>query len=112
MRALHPRGCGSLLGSAGLGAWHLPALSWVPYRLPVSSRLCGSSGVFWVGGLASPGLMLGNVYAAGMFVFARLFWGRLGRGLGIPRPIAGCLPRGQGLVVSCAVSFSSVGLWL
>ena len=45
-------------------------------------------------------------------MLARLFWGRLCRELGIPRPIAGCLPRGRGLVVSCVVSFSSVGLWL
>ena len=72
----------------------------------------GSSGVVLVGGSATPGLMLGAIYAAGMFVLARLFWGRLGRVLGISRPIAGCLPRGRGLVVSCAVSFSSVGLWL
>ena len=56
--------------------------------------------------------MLGAVYAAGMSVLARLFWGRLGRGLGIPQTIAGCRPRGRGLVVSCVVSFSSVGLWL
>ena len=54
VRALHSRGCGSLLGSAGLGAWHLPALSWVPYRLPVSARLCGSSGSFWSGAWHPP----------------------------------------------------------
>ena len=53
MRALHPRGCGSLLGSAGLVAWHPSALSWVPCRLPVSSRLCVGSGVVGAGGLAS-----------------------------------------------------------
>ena len=45
------------------------------------ASVLGSSWVVLVGGLAPPGLMLGAVYAAGMFVLAGLFWGRLGRGL-------------------------------
>ena len=39
--------------------WHPPALPWVPYRLPVSSRLSGASGVHGARGLASPGPFLG-----------------------------------------------------
>ena len=56
----HRRGCGSLLGSTGSGAWHLPTRFWVPYTLQAtsgassaSSRLLRCSGDAWVGGLAS-----------------------------------------------------------
>jgi len=55
----YPRVCAWVRGSSGQGAWHPPALPWVPYRLPVSSRLSGASGVHGARGLASPGPFLG-----------------------------------------------------
>ena len=53
-------------GFGRAGGWHPSALSWVPYRLPVSSRLCGSSGVVVVGGLASPDPLLVASLEAGV----------------------------------------------
>ena len=55
----YPRVCAWVRGSSGQGAWHPPALPWVPYRLPVSSRLSGASGVHGARGLASLGPFLG-----------------------------------------------------
>ena len=81
-----------------------------------SSWLRFSPGVGRAGGLASPSPFVGAVQAAGLFASVRQFWGRFGRGavwvgcLASPDLIADCLPRRWGLVVSCAVSFSSVGL--
>ena len=63
------------LGLSGLGAWHPPALSRVPYTMRASSCLCGCSGVVGTGGLASPIPFLGAVHAAGFLVTVLLFGG-------------------------------------
>ena len=55
-----------------------------------SSWLRFSSGVGRAGGLASPSPFVGAEKAVGLFASVRQFWGRCGRGLGIPRPDAGC----------------------
>ena len=43
----YPRECAWVRGSSGQGAWHPPAISWVPYTSWVSSRLSAASGVPW-----------------------------------------------------------------
>ena len=86
-------------------SWLLRAASSTSLLLCVSLRLstqatsgaCSASswlrffpGVGRAWGLASPSPFVGAVQAAGLFACVRQFWGRLGRGLGIPRPDAGC----------------------
>ena len=90
-----PRDCGWVLGSAGLGAWHPPALSWVPYTSRVSSRLCVASGVLGARGLASPGPNLGA--KARLFASSLCLW--------VPSFSEWCLPFSR---CSCCSAFLDI----